>query len=222
MKQLAIFAKYWEPGQVKTRLAAAIGYREASRLYQAFLTTLLRRFAKSAEQAVLVYTPLERRAEFAHIAGKAWELRPQEEGDLGQRMARYFSAALRAGANRVVLIGSDSPHVPSEYIAQAFDALNESPVVLGPTSDGGYYLVGASGAVPPIFSGVAWSSPAVWSQTLRLLEQAGCPFAVLPEWYDVDQVDDLVRLQDELQVQSPLELPLQELLTAVRIALGRR
>ena len=222
MKQLAIFAKYWEPGQVKTRLAAAIGHGEASRLYQAFLTTLLQRFAESAEQAVLVYTPPERRAEFAMIAGEAWELRPQGEGDLGQRMARYFGAAFRAGANRVVLIGSDSPHVPSEYVAQAFDALNESPVVLGSTSDGGYYLVGASGAVPPIFSGIAWSSPAVWSQTLRLLEQAGSPFAVLPEWYDVDQVDDLVRLQDELQVKTPLELPLQELLAEIRIALGRR
>ena len=76
--------------------------------------------------------------------------------------------------------------------------------------------------MPPIFFGVAWSSPAVWLQTLSLLEQAGCPFAVLPEWYDVDEVDDLVRLQDELEVQRPLELPLQELLAAVRIALGRK
>ena len=220
MRQLAIFAKYWEPGQVKTRLAPAIGARAASRLYRACLTALLRRFAASAEQLRLIYAPADRHVEFANLAGAAWQLRAQGEGDLGQRMARHLAAALQAGAKRVVLIGSDSPDLPSEYIAQAFDALKRSPVVLGPTADGGYYLVGVSGTVPPIFSGIAWSSPAVWSQTLRGLEQAGCPYTVLPEWYDVDEAADLVRLRDELAAQGPLEQPLQELLTAVRNALG--
>jgi rSAM/selenodomain-associated transferase 1 len=219
MRQLAIFAKYWEPGQAKTRLAATIGHDQASRLSQVFLTTLVRRLAGSAEQAVLVYTPPERRQEFAALAGPAWELRPQDRGDLGHRMARYLSAALATGASPVVLLGSDSPHVPAAYIAQAFDALRHVPVVLGPTTDGGYYLVGVAGAVPPIFSGITWSSPAVWSQTRTRLEQAGCPFSVLPEWYDVDQADDLLRLHDDLALEPSLEPALQDLLTAVRRAL---
>jgi rSAM/selenodomain-associated transferase 1 len=220
MEELAIFAKYWEPARVKTRLAAAIGAEAASQVSLAFLIALLRRLADSAPRRVVAFTPAERRDEFARLAGDAWSLQAQGDGDLGARLDRYFTAAFRRGVERAVVIGSDSPTVPASYLARAFELLRERPVVLGPTMDGGYYLVGAAQRVPPIFSGIDWGSTAVWQQTIQHLQQAGCPFAELPEWYDVDEVDALARLRRELQSQSLGDSPLAELLQAVRQALG--
>jgi uncharacterized protein len=220
MDELAIFSKYWEPAQAKTRLAAAIGAEAASQVALALLTALLRRLADSAPRRVIVFTPTERRAEFAQLAGDAWSLHLQGDGDLGARLERYFTAAFRQGARRIIVIGSDSPTVPAAYLARAFELLRDRPVVLGPTTDGGYYLVGASQQVPPIFTGIDWGSPAVWRQTVQRLRHAGCPFAELPEWYDVDEVDDLARLRRELEGQPQPDAPLTDLLRAVRRALG--
>jgi len=215
VRQLGLFAKYWQPGAVKTRLATTIGHREASRLYRAFLLCSLRRFATIADRRVLAFTPVERRADFESLAGGAWAAEAQAAGDLGHRMQHYFTRALASDMERVVLIGSDSPTLPLEYVTRAFDLLIDHPVVLGPSGDGGYYLVGASGNVPPIFSGIRWSSPQVWDQTVALLECAGRPFAVLPPWYDVDDADSLKRLYDELNRARPLDETLRGLSDAV-------
>jgi glycosyltransferase A (GT-A) superfamily protein (DUF2064 family) len=88
--------------------------------------------------------------------------------------------------------------MPAHFIDDAFAALQTHPVVLGPSRDGGYYLVGAAGQVPPIFAGIDWSTPAVWQQTVDRLGNAGCRFAELPTWSDVDNLADLTRIADEL------------------------
>lgn len=211
MKQFGIFAKYWQPGKVKTRLAASVGDAEASGLYRRFLDTTLRRFGNAAQRRVLAYTPPERRSEFAALADDAWHLEPQAAGDLGRRMQRYFAEAFRSGAERVVLIGSDSPTLPLEYVTDAFDLLKTFPVVLGPADDGGYYLVGAAGAVPPIFAGVAWSTPLVWSQTQSRLQAAGIRCGVLPAWYDVDDLAGLRRMDGEFAEHGLLDEKLRAL-----------
>ncbi len=198
MNTLALFAKYGRPGEVKTRLARTIGARPASELYECFLRTLLRRFARAGDRRTVVFWPPRQRAWFAALAGEAWQTVPQRAGDLGQRMRHFLDRTLGSPHDRVVLIGSDSPTLPQARVEEAFRLLEKYPVVLGPTSDGGYYLVGATGSVPPIFADVAWSTPAVWRQTVDHLERAGCPFARLPEWYDVDEMEDLQRLHAQL------------------------
>jgi hypothetical protein len=96
-------------------------------------------------------------------------------------------------------LGTDSPNLPLEFVVRALVELETHKVVLGPTEDGGYYLVGAQGpVVPPIFTGIAWSTCHVWHETIRALQAAGASFAVLPSWYDVDNADDYQRLLDEL------------------------
>ena len=202
MRQLGIFAKHPQPGRVKTRLAATIGDEPACRLYRAFVETLLARFAGVADRRVLVFSPPERRAEFEPLAGQSWQLAEQSAGDLGQRMRRHFEDAFDDGASRVVLLGSDSPTLPVEYVERAFDLLKEVPVVLGPSDDGGYYLIGAAGRVPLIFDDIAWSSEGVWEQTIRRLRALGRDFRELPSWYDVDDEDDLRRLRKELSEES--------------------
>lgn len=198
MRQLGIFAKYPQPGRVKTRLAASIGDEPACRLYRAFVETLLARFSDVADRRILAFSPPERRAEFEALAGRCWQLAEQSAGDLGQRMQRYFKDAFERGASRVVLLGSDSPTLPVEYVEQAFELLNKISVVLGPSDDGGYYLIGAAERVPPIFDDIAWSSEAVWEQTTNRLRSLGQDFRELPPWYDVDDEKDLRRLRDEL------------------------
>ena len=211
MDQLGMFVKYWEPGRVKTRLAASLGDQAASSLYRHFVFALVRRLAAVGQRRVLVYTPAERRPEFEALANEHWSSAPQAGGDLGQRIQAYFADAFQAGATRVLLVGSDSPTLPVEYLQEAFRLLARVPVVLGPADDGGYYLVGAAGSVPPIFAGISWSTPQVWPQTVQRLRDAGCPYGVLPPWYDVDDPAGLRRMVRELACQGPLDGPLAEL-----------
>lgn len=211
MDQLGMFVKYWEPGRVKTRLAASLGDRAASSLYRHFVFTLVRRLAEVGQRRVLVYTPAERKPEFEALANEHWDSAPQADGNLGQRIQAYFAAAFHAGATRVLLVGSDSPNVPVEYVQEAFRLLARVPVVLGPADDGGYYLVGAAGTVPPIFARISWSTPHVWPQTVQRLRDAGCPYGVLPPWYDVDDPADLRRMERDLARPGPLDAPLAQL-----------
>ena len=205
MNCFGMFAKFWQPGQVKTRLADRIGAAAAARVYRFFVLTLLSRFETVADRRLLCFAPPERGREFTELAEPHWTAVPQSAGDLGVRMSAFFQQTLVSGADRVVLIGSDSPTLPTSYVAQAFDLLAEHDVVLGPTPDGGYYLIGARGTTPPVFENVAWSTPDVFQQTTERLRAAGLTYQELPSWYDVDELQDLFRLRDEL-----LQLELDE------------
>ena len=203
--QLGIFARFPAVGKVKTRLAADVGDEAACRVYRAFVETLLARFSVVADRRVVAYTPADSGDDFrrwlaAHalIDDDAWALVPQSEGDLGARMQSYFETAFAGGSRRVVLIGSDSPTLPTEYVQQAFDQLRHNPIVLGPSDDGGYYLVGLRDMVPPMFEGIAWSQATVWRETTARLSRHGLAFHALPPWYDVDELADLHRLDEEL------------------------
>jgi rSAM/selenodomain-associated transferase 1 len=205
MESLGVFAKYWQPGRVKTRLAAAIGDESAAQLHRLFLRALLRRLEPLGYRHVLAFTPVERRDLFAAIGGEQWDLQSQGDGDLGERMHRFLANEVSAGAGRVVVLGSDSPSLPLHYVTEAFEQLRRVPVVLGPSDDGGYYLVGIASAsgIPAIFDGISWGTPNVWQSTVERLRAAGIEYAELPRWYDVDQLPDLLRLRDELASVAP-------------------
>lgn len=219
--EIGLFAKHWTPGRVKTRLASKIGDRAAAAVAHAFLQTLVERLTARAESAVLGFAPAEAREAFAELA-PSWELRPQSDGDLGQRMQRHFEASLAGGVDRVLLLGADSPNVPLDVIGLALQRLEEQRLVLGPTDDGGYYLIGVRGELPPVFDDMPWSTPELWAATTgRLAErgwQSGRDWSELPPWYDVDTADDLRRLQGDLL--SAEEPTLQELDTQLRSILA--
>lgn len=197
MDQVGIFAKFWSPGAVKTRLAAAVGDATASRIYRGFVIALLERLGGLGDRQVLAITPADRLSEFVEIAA-GWTVQPQSSGDLGERMRGYFNRAFAERAASVVLLGSDSPNLPQTHVSEALAQLDTHDLVLGPTPDGGYYLIGTRGPLPDIFAGVEWSSPRVWEQTVANAERAGLQFGVLPQWYDVDDADDLRRLMKDL------------------------
>jgi rSAM/selenodomain-associated transferase 1 len=198
---LGIFAKHWEPGKVKTRLATTIGESHAATLHALFVGSLIERFAAAAERRVVAYWPPEARDCFAGVVQQRWELLPQASGDLGQRMQAFFIAAL-GRAERVVLIGSDSPDLPADYLNQSFELLAERDVVLGPAADGGYYLLGIARRLPPIFERIQWSTRDVWKQTTDRLQAAGIRWHELPPWYDVDELADLAGLRKRLAADA--------------------
>jgi rSAM/selenodomain-associated transferase 1 len=210
-----IFAKYWEPGKVKTRLAAALGPDKASQIYRLFVSTLVSRFRGCADSRVLCFTPQEQADAFASLAGAGWIARPQTEDNLGTRMASFFEDCFRKGADRVVLIGSDSPTMPVEFVESAFRLLRENDVVLGPTDDGGYYLAGASRNISGIFQDIDWSTSRVWEQTVARLDDLRLSYKSLPQWYDVDELTDLIRLRDEMRKLSTDDVALNALLAAI-------
>jgi rSAM/selenodomain-associated transferase 1 len=180
-----MFCKSSQPGYAKTRWGAVIGYELAARASALFQATLARRFGRMADVRTMMYTPGERRAEFEALAGGEWRLCPQVAGDLGQRLTSAANQLARDG-ERLVFIGSDSPDLPASYLITAFATLQSQDVVIGPSSDGGYYLIGMRTAYHSIFAGIPWSTPQVLDATRCRLREAGIGFELLPEWYDVD------------------------------------
>jgi rSAM/selenodomain-associated transferase 1 len=192
---LGLFAKRPQPGQVKTRLGAALSAEWAARIATAFLLDVVERLATLSVRRVLAFSPAEAQSYFADIVRDRFTLIPQAEGNLGQRMAAFFSAQLHAGVQAVVLVGTDSPTLPPFLIEQAFRELEQADIVLGPATDGGYYLIGCTRRLPPLFENVAWSTSRVLYDSILRLSDSSWRLALLPPWYDVDTLDDWRMLQ---------------------------
>jgi len=197
-RTLGLLAKQPRPGHVKSRLAAQTSPQWAAEVAEAFLRDLVERLAKVEARRVLVHDPPEAYAYFASLAGGQFALAAQTEGDLGRRIAAFLAEELAAGARQVVLLGSDSPTVPLAYIERAFHELERAELVLGPAADGGYYLIGCAGRVPPVFDGIGWGGSGVLYDTVACLADAGCRLALLPPWYDVDTLDAWSALRGHL------------------------
>ena len=182
-----LFAKKPAPGAVKTRLQSHLSARDAARLYEALLldcATVLH--ATTAATKVVAFAPADAEEALRTLLTPigVFEYVPQIGADLGQRMEGLMQWAFARGAERVVLVGSDSPSLPAAYIDEGLSLLREKEVVLGPSMDGGYYLVGRRKGESRIFQDVAWSTGMVLEQTLaRLGTQT---LGLLPPWYDVD------------------------------------
>lgn len=194
MAALGVFAKWPEPGRAKTRLAAATSPEWAAGAARAFLldTLHLTRKAALAQPDLaryLVFSPAGRRDDFAGLPD-APELLPQTDGHLGDRMRAFAEHALAAGHRRVLLLGTDTPHLPPATIRDALTALGAADVVIGPAADGGYYLIGVRDSVPPVFAGPAWGTSSVLSDTAAALAGSPHRLALLPAYFDIDAIDD--------------------------------
>jgi rSAM/selenodomain-associated transferase 2/rSAM/selenodomain-associated transferase 1 len=192
---LNIFSRYPEPGQTKTRLMPALGAVGAAELQAAMTrhTLSAARTLQNArpELATRVYYAGGDAGKMAARFGDDWDYQPQAAGDLGARMAAAFADRFADGARRVGAIGIDCPGVTDETLHHAFDALKLHDLVLGPASDGGYYLIGLSRPADDLFDGVDWGTGAVLQQTLDIAQQLGLSVALLDELHDVDEPTDL-------------------------------
>jgi rSAM/selenodomain-associated transferase 1 len=175
---------------VKTRLAASIGPEAAAGLYRSLAEHVIEATTPAAGEyeRLVFFDPPESVAQ-----ARAWlpgvRLMAQRGEDLGARMADAFARAFTRGASRVAIVGTDALSVSRETVTEALCALDGADVVIGPTTDGGYYLLALREPRPELFAGIAWSTPTVAAQTRA--RAAGLALHELPVRRDVDTVEDL-------------------------------
>jgi rSAM/selenodomain-associated transferase 1 len=187
---LAVVAKEPVAGLAKTRLVPALGEVGAARAAAAMLADTLAAVRASGADPWLCFTPAEARERLGRLA-PGFGLLAQGAGDLGDRLAACLGDLLGTGADRVVIVGADTPQVPPATYRRAFSLLDEADVVLGPALDGGYYLVAAKAARPDLFVGITMGTGTVLSETLARAAGAGLQVALLPPLRDLDRVEDL-------------------------------
>jgi rSAM/selenodomain-associated transferase 1 len=178
----------------------------AARCHEAFVTDTLARITAAVdgradrELAIAPGGAAPRLRALAAAGG--WGCVDQEGAELGARMRSRLVAGVAEG-KRVVLVGSDSPDLPVDRILQAFSALETAEVVVGPATDGGYYLIGCRGRVPDVFGrGITWGGATVLKETLDRLAASGTSAALLDPWPDVDDWPGLVALAERLRVAA--------------------
>lgn len=196
---LVVMAKYPAAGLVKTRLAERVGGEAACALYRAFLGDMAERLASPAWRVVWAVTPPA--ADLTPFVGPSAEQIDQEGSDLGERMWRCFVHLLDGGAERVVMLGADAPHVGPDAVAVAFAALDAHDAVLLPTRDGGYCLV-ALRAAHDIFSAVPMGTAAVYACTRERCAALGLRSLALPPSFDIDEMNDVRELARLIDAQS--------------------
>jgi rSAM/selenodomain-associated transferase 1 len=190
-------AKQPVAGKVKTRLCPPLTPDAAAQIAERFLReTVARAEEANCAEVVLAYAPSEGEAWFQEaFPGLARIAQP--EGDLGARLIHVCEVAWQRRYQPCVLIGMDSPDMPPEFLQEAFEALRPgsegSDVVLGPTDDGGYYLIGLKWREPRLFEEIAWSTDQVFAQTCERARVLNLKLHLLPQWHDIDTGDDLQR-----------------------------
>ncbi len=190
------FSKWPESGQVKTRLGRDIGPHHAARLYRFFVQNLSTQLRRMDTHAICCYEPASMRTGFRNWLGDDFDYLSQQGGNLGERMTNAFQWAFSQNFSTAIVIGTDSPDLPEDYLCQAQTALAEHDVVIGPCQDGGYYLIGfqRDRFLPEAFDGIDWSTERVFHQTQARIEENGRSLHVLPTWFDIDTRSDLVPL----------------------------
>lgn len=188
-QRLTVFLRAPRPGAVKTRLAATLGAAEACAAYRHLVETLLQQLVE-LENVELCFAPDDAGSEIKPWSRTTWRLTAQGTGDLGSRLDRAFRRAFDEGAKRVVIIGSDCPEVSASDIQAAWTALLPHDVVLGPATDGGYWLIGLRAPQSGLFEDIPWSTNAVLRKTLERCRAAGLTTRLLRELTDVDTEAD--------------------------------
>jgi rSAM/selenodomain-associated transferase 1 len=197
---LVIFLKAPRAGFVKTRIAKILGAENASIIYRALADDLLANLTPEKGFKILVmFWPPDGRKEIEQWLENKFKLQVQAKGNLGEKISGAFSEAFNKNYQNVILIGSDLPYLKNEDLQVAFNDLETTDLLLGPSSDGGYYLIGLKKPCPPLFEDINWSTPQVLPQTLSRAKKAGFSFKLLPEKRDIDNYEDLVFLENFIE-----------------------
>ena len=236
MRLLMIFLKEPIPGKVKTRLASTVGSEEAARYYKALVEVLLRQLqglencrirfcyapddANDAIRFWLLPQMNASRGETEHVylaptaLGEKYrqeiDFRPQGGGDLGDRMQRAFAEGFTDGYEKIAVIGTDCPDCGARWINAGFSRMSNENThgIIGPSTDGGYYLLGLKTPCPEVFQNITWSEETVLEDTIAQAKGAGLHLEQLPPLTDIDEEDDWNKL-----LASPLG-------SAIKKALG--
>jgi len=198
-KAVILFARDLILGQVKTRLSSLFDDETILRLYTCFVEDSLEKIRQVDNADCFVgISPSNLSGFFNGIEDSDTRLFVQQGKDLGDKMRQAFVDRFSDGYKKVVIIGSDSPSLPVSYINQALNS--DKDLMLGPSTDGGYYLIAMTGKVSEVFDGIAWGTEQVLDETLNRVKKAGVSLELLPVWYDVDFPEDLKFLKTHLEL----------------------
>jgi rSAM/selenodomain-associated transferase 1 len=193
-----VFQKNAILGKVKTRLASGMGEARALEIYRHLVQST---YSVLEDVAVPVWTYF---SDFIPETVNTPTAKSfvQEGQDLGERMAHAFARSFESGMEKVVLIGTDCPTLQSHHLHEAFEALTHSDLVLGPATDGGYYLIGMKRRADYLFEGITWSTSQVLSETLNVASQNGLTTTLLQELNDIDTQEDWERYTSQIEINS--------------------
>ena len=194
-KGVIVFLKNPEIGKAKTRIASTAGPEKALTIYKELLSITHDIVDRVEAKRFLYYTHFINSSDL-------WENQRfiktiQTEGGLGNKMKVAFSEVLKK-VEKAIIIGSDCPYITPELINEGFDALAQNNVVIGPTFDGGYYLLGLKKVVPEIFEQIEFSTENVFKDTVSILDKKGHSYKILQQLHDVDYYDDWKAYLDSL------------------------
>lgn len=200
---LIVVAKRPAPGKTKTRLSPPLTPEQASQLYECFLFDTLDqvRLVEGTQKVIAYFSE----PEYFQRLAPDFQLIQQEGSNLGARLDQALTTYLSQGYQRVVIMDSDSPTLPSRYLSQAFTLLADgADICLGPCEDGGYYLIGTGQPIPRLLREVRMSTPSVAAETMTLAKEEGLNLVSLPVWYDVDDLESLLRLSKDTKENNQL------------------
>lgn len=192
-KALIVFVKAPVPGKVKTRLQSALAPKKIVEIYKSFIIGILSKCVRLKGIDRFLGCAPTKDDDFLKGLVVKYKMKSfnQRGKTLGEKIVNAFRDYLKKGYKEIVLIGSDSPTIPKEYIKKAFFELKKNDFVLGPCCDGGLYLIGAKKIIPEIFHNIPWDTPEVLNKMLEKLNSLDIQFSMLPFWYDVDTMEDL-------------------------------
>lgn len=199
-KAIIIMTKIPEAGKVKTRLQPFLTEKQSAELSVAFLQDAETKAKSVTENLIVAVSPFDERNRLKNILQHQPTLIEQTGENLGEKMFNAFKFAFEKGLDAIVMIGTDSPTFPADFIEQAFEFLElETDVVLGKTEDGGFYLIGLRILDTRMFENVSWSSAETFEQVRQNIMDLKLHLREVPGWYDVDGAEDFERLQKELK-----------------------
>ena len=197
-EHIILFTRFPQPGKVKTRLIGRLGLQGAAELHTQMTEQIICQIQPALQSRKIqlqIYYYGGSQQEMADWLGRSHTLCPQQGSDLGQRMEHAFAQTIQQGAERILLIGSDCPHIDAAIITSGLAKLHSHKLVLGPTTDGGYYLIGlrAGGSeYMSLFTNIDWGTDQVLEQTLTQAKMNGLSYTLLSKLNDIDRPEDLV------------------------------
>ncbi|HET7153630.1 MAG TPA: TIGR04282 family arsenosugar biosynthesis glycosyltransferase [Candidatus Kapabacteria bacterium] len=212
---LLIFARYPFPGKVKTRLAKTLGDEPATAFYRACAEHAFQECVKLHEGITryVFYSESSERESVMQWAGRGFMFADQGPGDLGERMRRAFRMVFDSGVRKAVIVGTDVPDISSGSLIEAIRSLDDADTVIGPSRDGGYYLLGMKKLHDEVFSDIEWSGVNVFTETMKQLEAKRLSVHKMPELADIDTEEDMRCWY----TSAPQEHPLKDLVRSLLV-----
>lgn len=202
---VVVMAKAPRAGHVKTRLVPPLTYSQAAALAACFIRDTVLNVRQIVDTLMIAYAPANARQDLEPILPSNLLWFEQRGDDLGERLDSVANHLSILGYGPFVILGADSPTLPATFIEQALEVLasGQADVTLGPTTDGGYYLVGMNSAIAGLFRNIDWSTPFAYEQTVANANALNLRLHTLPMWYDVDTPDDLYLLREQMSADDP-------------------